>query len=222
MTNSITTSCTLTLLAELFSRFGLPDTLVTDNAQWHRACLLPTYHPQSSGHAERSVDTFKRSLIKLKEEGTLSEILSTFLLRYCSSPNPCIQDCRSPAEMTFGKRVKTELTSLHPSAVYTSSNGRMAKCCNRYHGAKQRFISPGDLVYTRRLPSSNMTWMEGVIIRRRGKVVYDVRVGQENWRCHVSHLRPRQNENQNRTALRTLLETFDIEYPSRRAHRNVI
>uniref|UniRef100_A0A5S6R6A2 RNA-directed DNA polymerase n=1 Tax=Trichuris muris TaxID=70415 RepID=A0A5S6R6A2_TRIMR len=229
MTNTVTTTSTLVMLTELFSRFGLPDTLVTDNGTQFRSAefkdfcqrngiehvFSPPYHPQSNGQAERFVDTFKRSLLKMKAEGSISEILSTFLLRYRSSPNPSIEGCCSPAEIMFGRKIKTDLTLLHPTAVVNVPNdGKMAKYFNRHHGSRTRTFFPGDPVYARRIIGNKTVWEEGVVLCRRGRVVYEIRVGQQHWTCHANHLKPRRKEIHNRTALNTLLDTFDIQYPS--------
>uniref|UniRef100_A0A5S6QRN0 Integrase catalytic domain-containing protein n=1 Tax=Trichuris muris TaxID=70415 RepID=A0A5S6QRN0_TRIMR len=228
-TNVATAKSTMVMLTELFSRFGLPDTLVPDNGTQFRSSefkdfcqrngidhiFSPPYHPQSNGQAERFVDTFKRGLLKLKDERPMSEILSTFLLRYRSSPNPFTEGCRSPAEMMFGRQIKTDLTLLHPTAVdNVPSDGRMTKYFNRHHGAKARTILPGDPVYARRTVGNKTVWTEGIVLSRRGNVVYDIRVGQQHWKCHVNHLRPRQKGIHYGTAFNTLLDTFDIQFPS--------
>ncbi|KFD47810.1 hypothetical protein M514_11290 [Trichuris suis] len=122
LSKSTTSSATVALLTDLFARFGFPETLVTDNGTQFRASYFegfcrrngiqhvccPPHHPQSNGQVERFVGTFKRSIAKLKEDGTLSEILATFLLRYRTSPNPSIEGLRSPAEMMFGRKLRTD------------------------------------------------------------------------------------------------------------------
>ncbi|PIO75462.1 integrase core domain protein [Teladorsagia circumcincta] len=79
---SISTSATIKAMRRIFAQFGNPQTLVTDNgtqftsAKFTEFCphreirhiRSPPFHPQSSGHAERFVDTFKRGLAKLKRE----------------------------------------------------------------------------------------------------------------------------------------------------------
>ena len=83
---------TISKLQKVFSRFGLPETEVSDNGnafssvKFSTLCQqnginhisTPPFHPQSNGPVERLVDTYKRALLKLRWEGTTSEILETF------------------------------------------------------------------------------------------------------------------------------------------------
>ena len=78
MNNNTTAERTIEILRSLFSRFGLPNQIVSDNGPqftsdtYHQFCvnngirrtLIAPYHPRSNGEAERFVQTFK-SAIKL-------------------------------------------------------------------------------------------------------------------------------------------------------------
>ncbi|XP_058819121.1 uncharacterized protein K02A2.6-like [Topomyia yanbarensis] len=96
-TQRITTEKTLAILRNIFSRFGMPEVLVTDNGRqlssevFEKYCdsngimRLKTapYHRQSNGQAERFVDTFKRTLKKIQAWGEeLEEAIDTFLQCY--------------------------------------------------------------------------------------------------------------------------------------------
>ena len=90
--NHPTFSETVRKLQEIFSRFGTPEILVSDNGTAFTSAELsdfckqnsiqhlrsPPFHPQSNGQAERFVDTFKRALLKLKGEGSTREIIEIF------------------------------------------------------------------------------------------------------------------------------------------------
>ncbi|XP_058448854.1 uncharacterized protein K02A2.6-like [Malaya genurostris] len=93
-TRSITTAATVNILRDLFARLGMPETLVSDNGSQFTSAEFQSYctnngiehlttapfHPQSNGQAERFVDTFKRSIKKIKEgRATMFDALSTFL-----------------------------------------------------------------------------------------------------------------------------------------------
>ena len=75
-----TSTNTVNRLHELFARFGVVDTIVSDNGtqftykEFEHFCStfqaehirIPPYHPRSNGLAERFVDTLKRALKKAK------------------------------------------------------------------------------------------------------------------------------------------------------------
>ena len=82
--NHPTSSETVRKIQEIFSRFGTPEILVSDNgtaftsAEFSDFCKQnsiqhlrsPPFHLQSNGQAERFINTFKRTLLKLKGEGS--------------------------------------------------------------------------------------------------------------------------------------------------------
>ena len=90
--NQPTSSETVRKLQEIFSRYGTPEILVSDNgtafipAEPSDFCKQnniqhlrsPPFHPQSNGQGERFVDMFKRALLKLKGEGFTREIIEIF------------------------------------------------------------------------------------------------------------------------------------------------
>ena len=106
-----------TVLQSVFSRNGVPDVLVSDNAaEFHDTNLCqwlkkigylpyktppyhpPPYHPQSNGAAERMVKTIKMGLKAYSpDKGLLSGFLSRMLLSYRTIPHA--GKSRSPSEM---------------------------------------------------------------------------------------------------------------------------
>ncbi|XP_062541355.1 LOW QUALITY PROTEIN: uncharacterized protein K02A2.6-like [Armigeres subalbatus] len=113
---SPTTSSVTEFLDELFSRFGVPTTVVSDNGSQFTSELFAVfckangiqhlktapYHPQSNGQAERFVDTLKRSLLKINEGEKITNTLQVFLQTYRSTPSRTL-DGRSPAELMLGR-----------------------------------------------------------------------------------------------------------------------
>ncbi|XP_029646255.1 uncharacterized protein K02A2.6-like [Octopus sinensis] len=75
---NVTFAVTLSILHELFARYGILDTIVSDNGtqfmseEFSKFCEIfviehaatPPYHPMSNGQADRFIDTFKRALKK--------------------------------------------------------------------------------------------------------------------------------------------------------------
>ena len=86
----------------LFSCFGVPKTIVSDNCtqftskEFEEFCKAPSiehlttaiYHPRSNGLAERFVDTFKGALKKNQGMDTDKKSLENFLSVYRITPNP--------------------------------------------------------------------------------------------------------------------------------------
>ena len=87
-------SQTITQLRRIFARFGIPKQIVSDNGpqfvssefrtfckkQGIRHTLVPPYHPQSNGQAERFVKTLKVAIKKDMESGkaSLEEVVTDF------------------------------------------------------------------------------------------------------------------------------------------------
>ncbi|KFD46354.1 hypothetical protein M514_12770 [Trichuris suis] len=79
----------------------------------------------------------------------------------------------------FGHKLRTDLSLLHPVAVHKSPNNRrMSEYFNRHHGTRRRTFRPGDAIYTLNKEGLKPRWIEATILRRKGKVVYDVRADQ--------------------------------------------
>ena len=80
------------MLLELFSRFGLPETIVSDNGtpftskEFENFCKLllksAPDHPRSNGLVERFIDVFKRVIKKANGIETENEELQGFLSIY--------------------------------------------------------------------------------------------------------------------------------------------
>ncbi|KAF7234150.1 hypothetical protein EG68_12381 [Paragonimus skrjabini miyazakii] len=123
-----TTSATVNNLRRIFSQHGFPETLVSDNGsqftsvQFKEFCTQnniqhlhsPPHHPQFNGRVERFVETFKRALLKFREEGPTGKVLQRFLLSYRFTPNPAILNGLSPAEALMGRKLRTKFDAMIP------------------------------------------------------------------------------------------------------------
>ena len=93
VSQSSTWATTINTLRKSFSALGLPEVLVSDNAQSFtssefavflkkigiRHVHTPPYHPASNGLVERAVQTFKESMKRLRS-GSVDTRLARFLL----------------------------------------------------------------------------------------------------------------------------------------------
>ncbi|XP_037928832.1 uncharacterized protein K02A2.6-like [Teleopsis dalmanni] len=122
-TKSITATQTISSLKEIFARFGLPKTIVSDNgtqfvSHQFQEFLAENgishirsspYYPMSNGQAERFVDTLKRALKKLNGKGVTAANLQIFLQVYRSTPNKQNENSKSPAEVLLKRNICSKL-----------------------------------------------------------------------------------------------------------------
>lgn len=124
-----TASNTIKALDEVFSRFGVINTIVSDNAtmftgkEFKDYCdslaiehvTTLTYNPRSNRQAERFVDTFKRALRKNNGINTEGKSIQKFLAVYRITPNQNTNDNLSPAEIMFARKICSVFERMLPS-----------------------------------------------------------------------------------------------------------
>ena len=122
-----TSTSTIDALRLLFSRFGVPKTIVSDNGtrfsseEFEEFCkalsiehlTTAIYHPRSNGLAERFVDTFKRALKKNHGMDTDEKSLENVLSVYRITPNPITNAGLSPAELMLHEKSDPYLTGFY-------------------------------------------------------------------------------------------------------------
>ena len=120
---STTSESTVQVLCHLFSSYGLPLQIVTDNGPQftsqkfakfmkengikHIKCL--SYHPSSNGLAQWLVQTFKQAM----KAGKSDHRLTNFLLRYRSTPHATTN--QTPCSLFLKREIRTRLDLLKPS-----------------------------------------------------------------------------------------------------------
>ena len=129
---STTSSATIHELRCLFSSFGLPEQLVSDNGPQFTAdefkeflkanhvkhIRSAPYHPSCNGAAERFVRTFKQALrTGHHPELTFHQQLMSFLLSYRTTPHSTTQV--TPASLFLKRDLSTRLDLLHPTMDQT-------------------------------------------------------------------------------------------------------
>ncbi|XP_049278095.1 uncharacterized protein K02A2.6-like [Anopheles funestus] len=195
-TSSTTTPATIAILRNLFARFGFPVTLVSDNgpqftsATFDEFCAKsgiqhiksPPFHPQSNGQAERFVDTFKRSIRKIEEGGaSCGEALEIFLQTYRASPNPVLEQHRSPAEVMFGRKIRTALELLKPPPTPEVERER-----------RDHRFQRNELVYAKWYTRNSWKWVPAKVNRPIGDVMYEIETNDHRThRRHLNQLRKR-------------------------------
>ena len=124
---STTTSKIVEALTGVFSRFGYPYSLKTDNGpqfvskefeEFLHECGIehrtsPPLWPQANGKVERQNRTLLKTLKIAEVEGKRwTEELPKFLLAYRSTPQ--VSTGATPAFLMFGREIKTKLPELRP------------------------------------------------------------------------------------------------------------
>ncbi|GBP47737.1 Uncharacterized protein K02A2.6 [Eumeta japonica] len=164
----------------MLGRFGLPRTIVTDNAtpftsaRFRRYCevndikhvTIPPYHPASNGQAEITVKLIKRALKTLMSEtnsvSSLEHQVNKYLLSYRNSVHSTTGV--SPAQLMLGRNVRTRLDLLCPrkdvpkhvtpapsAANLTQSVSRSQISQSKYFGGKRKInFTVGDKVIVKR------------------------------------------------------------------------
>lgn len=208
---NLSTQNLITKLQKIFSQFGLPNTIVSDNAksftssEFTKFCAdnginqlySPVYSPQSNGLAENAVKTCKKFLTNAIKDGHRSDLnqrLDEYLFHYRNTPH-CTTGV-SPAYLMFGRnlRCKLDLFNSHTACQQPEEFHRVRLNQERqkeYSGGKYTFYSVNDKVWVRdyRHNPKKPAWVLGRVVSRVGKVLYDVAVSDEVvWRRHANQL----------------------------------
>ena len=157
---STSSSATIQCLRDVFSRFGIPDRIVSDNASYFvsaefgefmtkngiKHSTSAPYHPVSNGLAERALKMFKTGMRKMTQ-GTLKQKLARLLFSYRTTPHSTTSV--SSAELLMNRKLKSALDLLNPrlsDKVVSAQNRQVAAHDKR---VQARSFSLGDLVYVR-------------------------------------------------------------------------
>ncbi|XP_051962904.1 uncharacterized protein K02A2.6-like [Xyrauchen texanus] len=199
--DSTTSSKTIQVLRGLFSRYGIPETLVSDNGPQFTSeefgSFLKTngvkhvrsapFHPATNGLAERFVQTFKHSLKASKEPVPLQQRLDSFLLQYRNTPHSTTKE--TPAMLFLHRRLRTRLDLLKPSVKLTVEQAQKVQCSYHALHAKHRDFNVGDSVLVRDYRRGEEKWKTGTVSSQSGPVSYTVQVdGSQSWKRHADQM----------------------------------
>ena len=191
---SVSSADTISCLRLIFSRNGLPDTVVSDNAtnfvsaemkqffDDNVICHLtpPPYCPYSNGQAERAVLTFK-NLLKKNDVGTIRTRLANVLLYYRNTP--CSVTGIAPSVALNGRVYVTVKERINP---HYTPNIKSSKYI--------RMFKIGDDVLAINL-RSGPKWYHAVIKEKLAVNMYSVYIKDLDtiWRRHANQLLPCSN-----------------------------
>ena len=193
-------------LKVLFARYGVPDTLVTDNGpqfssdEFHKFSsgwgfehvTSSPHYPQSNGKAENAVKTVKRLFSKCAKSGQ-SEFRA--LLDWRNTPTEGMNS--SPAQRFLGHRCKTLLPTasllLKPRYATEEDTAALTQLKERqkfYYNRHVKSLPPlnsGETIRMR-LPGKK-TWTPGACVGQDGPRSYRVKVGEQEYRRNRRQLR---------------------------------
>ncbi|UYV65781.1 K02A2.6-like [Cordylochernes scorpioides] len=198
-----TTRKTIEQLRRLFSSYGLPEELVSDNGPQFtgsemkgflegngiKQTLIPAYHPQSNGLAERAVRTIKTALDKNKRKigDTIQDTLSKVLLAYRSTPH--VTTGKTPSELFIGRALRTRVSLIHPSLAsrVRDQQARQMKYDRRTHLEEFQI---DDLVWCKNFRGGDK-WIPGKIVGKKGTRVYTILIHGQVKAYHRDQIRKR-------------------------------
>lgn len=193
---NISTKSTVEKCREIFTTFGLPQTLVTDNGRTFISKEFQTflrengifhkntapYNPATNGLAERFVQTLKQGLRKLNTIGQNVKLnVQKILFNYRLSPHQ--ETGKSPAELMFGRKLNSRLNLLFPRIKENIENDEIKNM-------KITQFEVGESVAVREYLDKNIKWRFGKIIEKLGKLHYRIKLNDGKvWKRHVNQMR---------------------------------
>ena len=203
VTQSSTTAVTIQKLQQTFATLGLPETVVSDNGSAFTShefqefikqngithVKTSPYHPSSNGLAERAVQTFKTAM-KRMSGGSVENKVARFLFKYRVTPHSTTGV--PPAELIFGRQLRTTLDLLQPSIGHNVRQRQTKQKEGHDAHAKGREFAEGDTVFVKCFNKVN-TWLPGVIDKKQGPVSYRIVLDDDRVvRRHTDHIRTRK------------------------------
>nr|XP_050024602.1 uncharacterized protein K02A2.6-like [Dermacentor andersoni] len=191
---------TVNRLHEIFSRFGYPEVVVSDNGPQFISAVFSNYlksigtrhvrtsayHPSSNGQAERFVQTLKAALRK-STAASLGTTLGEFLLSYRNTPHANTGE--APATLLLQRRLRTRLDAVKPSLQQKVSTRQFIQTVRRKQRAREFAVGESVLVRNFRRGAK---WLPGIVLGRTGSVSYRVHVetggGVFAWKRHQNHI----------------------------------
>ena len=167
----------------MFAAYGLPDQLVSDNGLQFSSeefqlflkfngikhCQTEPYRPETNGAAERFVQTLTKSIMAgRRDKRSDQHKLSSFLLKYCSTPHSVTG---VPTSTLFlNRHIKTVLDLLKPDhGRQVLEKQSLQKQAYDGHSHERNFMI-GDDVMVKIHRHNCVTWLPGTVVEKLGPV----------------------------------------------------
>ena len=196
--HSTTATATINRLRTLFSSYGLPEHIVSDNGPQFIAdnfktylrmngvkqTLTPPYHPASNGLAERHVQTFKRMFKKAKGEN-VEQRLARVLFVYRNLQHRTTS--HTPAELFLGRRPRSRLSLAKPD-LRSRVEGKQQKAKDNHDcNPKFRLFGVGQRVKVHNF-RGKVKWVPGRIAEVTGRSTYRVSLPNGQRLVHIDQM----------------------------------
>ena len=204
-TKGTTSSETISCLQHSFAQFGLPISIVSDNGPCFtsqefqdfikcrglRHVTTAVYKPSTNGLAERMVQTFKRSLKKSSTSADIQLEIDRFVFNYRLTPHSTTGV--SPAELMFGRRLRSRLDLLWPSESVSAKVHERQEAQKRSHSKDPRKIqlSPDSTVMIRNYANRGPKWIPSVVTEQTGPLSYRCSLPSGVVKRHQDQIIPR-------------------------------
>lgn len=210
-THSTSTNRTIELLSEAFSRFGFPETLVSDNGPQFKSKefedflqgngikhkVTAPFHPATNVQADRYVQTIKKDLQKMGGAGTVKSKLQELLMQYRKMPTATTG--KSPAALFLGREIRTLVDLLKPTTEAPQRSFTQQK------------YDKGQKVLVRQY-GKGKEWAAGEIVKCLGPGHHLIRVKGALWKRHINQMHPlsdQANLDQETDIATSILPWFD-------------
>ena len=207
---STTSTRTIYELRRLFAAYGLPEQVVTYNGPQFvsqdfanfmklngiKHIKTSPYHPASNGAVEKLVQTFKKAMMsKLQKGVTISQMLSSFLLSYRTTPHSTTNV--TPAELFINRNIRTRLDLIQPNIESTVTKAQGMQKAQHDTKAKETRYMIGENVMAKNY-RNGPKWVPGVIVEQLGTLTFLVQLDNGMfWKRHVDQLRGRDQSSNN-------------------------
>lgn len=192
----ITATETVDKCRECFSRFGIPEVVVSDNGTQFTGSEFQTfchrngirhvtsapYKPQSNGAAENSVKTFKVGMSKLMNDQmnkcvSIDVAMSRHLFYYRSSVHSTTQE--TPFKLMFGREMKTQFDQLRPNMLKRVQDRIEDRLRKDNEGRRTNEFEEGDAVWIREYKGNSENWVEATVLKRIGVNMYQCKTNRK-------------------------------------------
>ena len=196
---STTSTATVNALRDIFSRYGLPEIMVSDNgpqfiaSEFQQFCrkngimhrTSAAYKPSTNGQAERVVQILKSAIAQARvTKQDVNVVLARSLLVYRNTPHTTTGE--APSVLLMGRKLRTRLDLILPS-VEEHVKKQQYKVLERNGNRSIRSFTKGQNVFVRNYRGKEK-WIRGEITEVLGLRHYMVKVPGGVWKRHIDQL----------------------------------